>query len=106
MNGKYHCRKPDPLLMLVVAVTLGTVMSMAVNAAEPIIPLKAFQQTALLSSFDSDGYLIGRIADTGAGLHVSMLPPPEVEQAMPASDTSIDGLKNMLDVYMTVRLPW
>lgn len=106
MSGRHHFRRPDPMLLLVAAVTIGTVMSMTVKAAEPVIPVSAFQQAQHFAAFDDDGFRVGRIGDTDAGLHVSMLPPPEFAKAMPASSTSNQDLKNMLDVYLTVRLPW
>jgi hypothetical protein len=79
---------------------------MTVNAAEPVIPLSAFQQAQHFADFDDKGLRVGRIGDTDAGLHVSMLPPPEFAKAMPASSSADQNLKNMLDVYLTVRLPW
>jgi hypothetical protein len=106
MSGRHHFRKPDPLLLLVAAITLGVVMTTAVNAGEPVRLSQAFQQTKWLSDFDDNGYRVSRIGDTAAGVHVSMLPPPEAEEAVAANDGSQWDLKNLLDVYLTIRLPW
>ena len=106
MNGRHHFRKPDPLLLLVAAITLGAVMSTTVNAAEPVIPSMAFRQPELFSTFDGNGFRLSRIGDTNAGLHVSLQPPAEVEQTASANSGSQQDLKDLLDVYLSVRLPW
>jgi hypothetical protein len=75
MRNRRHYRKPRLLLLLVAAMTLGAVMTPAVNAGELIDYRPADPGTRLMSLFLDDGY----VHDPGnpdSRLQVSFTPPP------------------------------
>jgi hypothetical protein len=106
MRGKYLTRKPDPLILLALVVTLGAVMSTTVQAAEPFQFQSQSRLARLSADFDENGYRLSRLGDTDAGLHISMNPPPDVEKSYHASGGSMHGMHNKSDVFLSIRLPW
>jgi hypothetical protein len=106
MRGKRHYRKFDPLLLLVVAVTLGAVMTTAVNAAEPSMFIPHIDPAIQTFPIDSYGYRIAQVHDTGAVLHISMSPPPEINDSFLASGGREQGLGKFSDVFLSIRYPW
>jgi len=106
MRGKRHYRKFDPLLLLVVAVTLGAVMTTAVNAAEPSMYIPHIDPTFQTFPIDSNGYRLAQMRDAGAGLHVSLSPPPEIEESFLASGGTEQNMGKLPDVFLSIRYPW
>ena len=106
MNRKNLIRKPDPLMLLAVAVALGAVMSTMVHAAEPFQFKPQTRLANLAAVLDEDGYRLTSLGNTGAGLHVSMTPPAAVEEGYLDTGGSKRGLNNSSDVYLSIRLPW
>jgi hypothetical protein len=106
MSRKNMIRKPDTLVLLALIVTLGAVMSTTVQAAEPFQFKPQPRLANLADVLEESGYRVTSLGNTRAGMHVSMVPPATVEEGYPASGDSNRGLKNMSEVYLSVRLPW
>ena len=101
-------RKPDSLVLLALIVTLAAVMSTTVQAAEPFQFKPQARLADLATVLDESGYRVASLGNTSAGMHVSMAPPSAVEESYPAraSDDLNRGLRNMSEVYLSIRLPW
>ena len=106
MRGKNLTRKPDPLILLALVVTLGAVMSTTVQAAETFQFQSQSRLSRLTADFDENGYRLTSLGNTDAGLHISMNPPADVEKSYHASGGSMRGMHNKSDVFLSVRLPW
>jgi hypothetical protein len=106
MRGKNLTRKPDPLILLAVVVTLAALMSTTVQAAEPFQFEPQSRFARLTADFDENGYRLTGLGNTDAGLHVSMTPPADVEKSYHASGGSKRGMHNTSDVFLSIRLPW
>lgn len=100
-------RKPDPLVLLAMAVTLAAVMSSTVVQAGELFQFKPQPQLANLADvLEESGYHVTSIGSSSAGLHVSMVRPSTVEVDHPASVDAGQGLKDMSEVYLSIRMPW
>ena len=106
MRGKNLTRKPDPLILLALVVTLGAVMSTAVQAAEPFLFQSQSRLARLTADFDENGYRLTSLGSSDAGLHVAMNSPADVEKSYHASGGSKRGMHNKSDVFLSIRLPW
>lgn len=106
MRGKNLIKRPDPLMLLAVIVTLCAVMSTTVNAAELIQFQPQSRLAKMTAAFDENGYRVTGLGDSSAGLHVSLTPPPEVREVNRANAVSSRGQRGLSDVYLSIRLPW
>ncbi len=106
MNGNRLTRKPDPLLLLAMAVVLGAVLSTSVQAAEPHGFLPVSLQSDPAPTLDENGYRIVRFGKHGAALHVSMSPPPAVGESYRTSGNQQDVSDDLSEVFLSVNLPW
>ncbi len=106
MRGKYLFRKPDPLILLAVVVTLSALMSTTAQAAEPFQFEPQSRLTRLTADFDENGYRLIGVGKSAAGLHLSMKPPADVRKSYLASGGSKHGMHNQSDVFLSIRLPW
>ncbi len=106
MKGYRHYRKPDPLLLLVAAVALSTVMTTAVNAGEGPALAHPGVANSLFSTGTGQGLVATDIGTTGARLQVSLSPPPEVEASFLSSGASKRELNGLSDIFLSLRYPW
>ncbi|MFV1973172.1 MAG: hypothetical protein ACC648_05570 [Thiohalobacterales bacterium] len=106
MRGKYLFRKPDPLILLAVVVTLSALMSTTAQAAEPFQFEPQSRFSRLTADFDKNGYRLTGLGNSAFGLHISMNPPADVKKSYLASGGSKRGMRNQSDVFLSIRLPW
>lgn len=106
MRGKHLIRKPDPLILLAVVVTLFALISTTAQAAEPFQFEPQSRFVRLTAGFDENGYRLTGMGKSAAGLHISMNPPPDVEKSYRASGAPKRGIRNQSDVFLSIRLPW
>lgn len=106
LRDRHHYRKPDPLLLLAVAVALAAMMTSAVQAGEPSLFYSLAQPAFALSVDRDQGFTVARVGEDGGNLHVSLSPPPDVIEGIRASGGSEADLENLNNVFLSVRFPW
>jgi hypothetical protein len=101
MKSRYPKRRPDPLMLLAVLVTLGVMMTSTVGAAESF-----FRNPSFTDLQDGDITLAG--AEHGsASIHMSFMPPSALNMNRdPSYLVLTDFTWSMPDVYLSLRLPW
>ena len=93
-------RKPDPLMLLVILVSLAVMMTSAAQAAEP--DLHSMTLTDIL-----DGeFLVAPVGRHGAGLHLSYLGNPTVYEEPKRNVLGKQPTAASPTVSLSVRIPW
>ncbi len=102
---KYTHRKPDPLKLLAIAVTIAVLMTSAVDAAEPVAARSFYESLNLADLADAD-LLITPLGRQGAGIHMSYQGP--AGQVETVNDRSLDHqpTSSTPAVFLSVRVPW
>jgi hypothetical protein len=107
MSRKDVIRKANPLVLLAIVITLGALMSTTGVQAADLFQFKPQPQLANLADvMEESGFHVTSLGNSSAGLHVSMVPPAAVEVNHPASVDTVQGLKDMSEVYLSIRVPW
>ena len=100
LGNKKLIRKPDPLMLLILLVSMGVFMTAAVDAGETF-----FTNPSLTDLLDGDV----RLAEAGrgdVGLHMSFQAPASVYEGMQADNRNQQQSVSLSNVYLSVRLPW
>lgn len=97
---KHSYRKPDPLMLLVILVSLAVLMTSAVDAAEPI-----YKSMNLTDLMDGD-FMVAPVGRHGAGLHMSYQTNPYQYEAPKPGPVSTQQAASTPTIFLSVRVPW
>jgi hypothetical protein len=97
---KYSHRKPDPLKLLAIVVTVAVLMTSAVDAAEP------FHGPLNLADLADGELMIAPVGRQGAGIHMSY--PGNPGRYDEGGSTHLDQKQASSSpaVFLSVRVPW
>ena len=100
MKNRYTKRRPDPLMLLALLVTLGVMMTATVSADEPFLSKPNF------TDLQDGDVTLARAEHGGAGLHMSFMSPSVLNVNRDSSYVLTSFTGTMPDVYLSLRLPW
>ena len=93
-------RKPDPLMLMTLLVSLSVLMTTTVDAGE------SFFSNPNLPDLINGDITLTEVGHRGAGIHMSFQTPVnEINNAQPGN---LDAGHNepVADVFLSVRIPW
>jgi len=93
-------RKPDPLMLLVILVSLAVMMTSAAQAAEPGL------ETMSLTDILDGEFMVAPVGRQGAGLHLSYLGNPTVYEEPKRNALGTQPTAASPAVFLSVRIPW
>jgi len=97
---KHTHRKPDPLILLVILVSLAVMMTSVVGAAEP-----SPEPMSLTDLLDGE-FMVAPVGRHGAGLHLSYENNPYLQQEAKKNSLSVQPVVPYPTVFLSVRVPW
>jgi hypothetical protein len=100
LKNKRNIRKPDPLMLVTLLVSLSVFMTTAVDASE------SFFSNPNLPDLINGEITLTEVGHQGAGLHMSFQTP--ATGFMNGQSESRDASQNepVADVFLSVRIPW
>ncbi|MGB5425556.1 MAG: hypothetical protein WBN95_02110 [Gammaproteobacteria bacterium] len=93
-------RKPDPLMLLFILVSLAVMMTSAAQAAEPGL------HTITLTDILDGEFMVAPVSRHGAGLHLSYLGNHTVYEEPKRNALSTQPTAASPTVVLSVRIPW
>ena len=102
---KYTHRKPDPLKLLAIVVTIAVLTTSAVDAAEPFKAMSFNESLGIADLADGD-LMLTPVGRQGAGIHMSYQGNTYQHDAV--TGTSLNNQRNSSSpaVFLSVRVPW
>jgi len=97
---KYSHRKPDPLKLLAIVVTIAVLMTSAVDAAEP------FHESLNLADLADGELMITPLGRQGAGIHMSYQGNPGQYDSGKGTHLDSQPTSSSPAVFLSVRVPW
>ena len=97
---KHTHRKPDPLMLLFILVSLAVLMTSAVQAAEPGL------HTMTLTDLLDGEFMVAPVSRHGAGLHMSYLGNVHGYQEPKRNALGTQPAAASPTVFLSVRIPW
>lgn len=97
---KYTHRKPDPLKLLAIVVTIAVLMTSAVDAAEP------FHRSLNLADLADGELMITPVGRQGAGVHVTYQSTPKQYDTVKGASLNTRSSGSTPAVFLSVRVPW
>ena len=97
---KHTHRKPDPLMLLVILVSLAVMMTSAAQAAEPGL------HTLTLTDIIDGEFMVAPVGRHGTGLHLSYLGNPSVYEEPKKNALRTQPTAASPTVFLSVRIPW
>lgn len=100
---KPTCRKPDPLMLLVILVSLAALMTSTTAAADPVL------NTLALNDLRNGDLAVAPVGRHGAGLHLSYKTSSYRNEASKAYDTTRVSSKTVVPsptLFLSVKIPW
>ena len=97
---KYTHRKPDPLKLLAILVTMAVLMTSAVDAAEP------FYESLNLADLADGELMITPLGRQGAGIHMSYQDNPNQHITVNSTSLNNQPTSSTPAVFLAVRVPW
>ena len=97
---KHNHRKPDPLMLLVILVSLAVLMTSAVDAAEP------FYKTLSLADIQDQEVQLTPVGKHGAGLHMSYQSNPYIYEPAKLNRANVQQVAASPTFFLSVRVPW
>jgi hypothetical protein len=105
IRGKRHHRRPDPLLLLAIAVILCSAMTTAATADELY---NFFPKSVLVykAKPQDSGFTVASMGHVGAGVTVSLTPPNRLPQDFLDGGESVQNQEMLSTVFLFLRYPW
>jgi hypothetical protein len=105
IRGISHHRRPDPLLLLVIAVILCSAMTTAATAGELSLLIP---KPVLVSQVkpQKSGFTVASMGITGGGVTVSLTPPNKLPQDFLDGGGSVQNQEMLSNVFLFLRYPW
>ena len=105
IRGKSHHRRPDPFLLLVIAVILCSAMTTAATAGESF---NFFPKSVLVHQVkpQDNGYTVASMGTSGGGVTVSLTPPNKLPQDFLDGGGSVQNQEMLSNVFLFLRYPW
>ena len=105
IRGKRHHRRPDPLLLLAIAVILCSALTTAATAGELY---NFFPKSVLVyqAKPQNNGFIIASMGNSGGGVSVSLTPPNKLPQDFLDGGESIQNQEMLSNVFLFLRYPW
>jgi hypothetical protein len=100
LEGKFQIRKPDPLMLLAMAVGFSALMSTTATAAEP------FFNTPDFDDFMDGDVHVARMGQRGPAVHMSVISPADVRHGEMINASAVRQAAAVPEVYLSIRLPW
>jgi len=97
---KYTHRKPDPLKLLAIPVTIALFMTSAAEAAEP------FHQSMNPADMADRETTLTPVGRQGAGIHMSYQSNPNQHITVNSTALNNQPTNSTPAVFLTVRVPW
>jgi len=100
---KHTFRKPDPLMLLVILVSLAAMMTSTTAAAEPVL------NTLSLNDLRNGDLAVAPVGRHGAGLHLSYKTSSYRKEASKAYDTRTVSSRTVAPsptLFLSVKIPW
>ena len=97
---KYTHRKPDPLLLLVIFVSLAVMMTAVAESAEP-----THEALSLTDLLDGE-FMVAPVGRHGAGLHLSYQGNADLHEGPGKDSLSVQKVTPSPTVFLSVRVPW
>jgi len=97
---KHTHRKPDPLMLLVLLVSLAVMTTSAVDAAEP-----GLQGISLIDILDGE-FMVAPVGRHGAGLHMSYQANPYRNEESGEHSVGTQPAATSPTVFLSVQIPW
>jgi hypothetical protein len=100
---KHTCRKPDPLILLVIIVSLAALMTSTTAAADP------FLNTLGPTDLQNGDLVVAPVGRHGAGVHLSYETSPYRAETIHASGTTTGSSKSVSrppSLFLSVKIPW
>lgn len=97
---KYTHRKPDPLKLLAIVVTIAVLMTSAVDAAEP------FHESLNLADLADGELMITPLGRQGGGIHMSYQGNSSQNNSVKGASLNNQPTRSTPAVFLTVRVPW
>jgi len=105
IRGKSHHRRPDPLLLLAIAVILCSAMTTVVTAGE----LYTFFPKSVLAyqaRSQEDGLTLASMGNGGGGVAVSLTPPNKLPQDFLDGGKSVQNQEMLSNIFLFLRYSW
>jgi len=105
IRGKSHHRRPDPLLLLTIAVILCSAMTTAATAGELY---NFFPKSVLVYQArpQISGFTVASMGNSGMGVTVSLTPPNKLPQDFLDGGASAQNQEMLSNVFLFLRYPW
>jgi len=99
-RDKHTHRKLDPLMLLVILVSLAVLMTSVVDAAEP------FYNTLSLADIQDQEVQLTPVGRHGAGLHMSYQSNPYIYEPAKLNRANVQQVAASPTFFLSVRVPW
>jgi hypothetical protein len=105
LKGNSHHRRPDPLLLLAVAVLLCAVMTSAATAGD-VFNARPGTGGNHRPQVQDCGFTVASVGNEGAGLSVSLTPPYRMSEGFAREQGMAPKQETLSQVFLYVRYPW
>ena len=105
IRGKSHHRRPDPLLLLVIAVILCSAITTAATAGELY---NFFPKSVLVykAKPQDSGFTVASMGSAGGSVTVSLTPPNKLPQDFLDGGESARNQEMLSNVFLFFHYPW
>jgi len=105
IRGKSHHRRPDPLLLLVIAVILCSAITTAATAGELY---NFFPKSVLVykAKPQDNGFTVASMGTAGAGVTFSLTSPNKLPQDFLDGGDSARNQEMLSNVFLFLHYPW
>ena len=105
IRGNSHHRRPDPLLLLVIAVILCSAITTAATAGELY---NFFPKSVLVykAKPQDSGFTVASMGTAGAGVTVSLTSPNKLPQDFLDGGESARNQEMLSNVFLFLHYPW
>jgi len=100
IRDKHSYRKLDPLMLLVILVSLGVLMTSAVDAAEP------FYNTLSMTDIRDQEVMLTPVGKHGVGMHMSYQTNPYIYEPIKFNRNNVQQVASSPTFFLSVRVPW
>jgi hypothetical protein len=97
---KHFFRKPDPLMLMTLLVSLGVFMTTAVDASE------SFFSNPNLPDLINGDITLSAVGHRGAGVHMSFQTPATIIEEEQHDYRNGTHSTPAPDIFLSVRIPW
>ena len=105
IRGKRHHRRPDPLLLLAIAVILCSAMTTAATAHELY---NFFPKSVLILQLtpQDSGFIVANMGNGGGDVAVSLKPPNKLPQDFLDGGGAVQNQEMLSNIFLFLRYPW